>query len=121
MEREKILTARVHESGHYFFCPHCSLSFPHPPSVESFYLIGHGFCWYCAVYVPLEGGDKNGVAGVGEDGEVYVVLYEAGGGERRVSVEECIRAQYSRSRPGEGRRRVSWELLPVRSRRGECC
>ena len=96
MKRKSFLTARMHESGRYFFCPFCSLSFPHPPHLESFYLVGHGFCWYCARYVPIEGGDREGVAAMDESGEVYVTVYDVGGEEKRMTVPECIRARHER-------------------------
>src|SRR5215211_7952833 len=32
MDQEKsFVTARMHASGFYFFCPYCTLSFEHPP------------------------------------------------------------------------------------------
>lgn len=96
MGKKEFITARMHESGRYFFCPRCSLSFPHPPRPEHFYLIGHGFCWYCASYVPLEGGDENGIARVDEKGEVYIMVYDGKGGAERMSVSECIRAHHQR-------------------------
>lgn len=111
MGRKELVTARMHESGHYFFCPRCSLSFPHPTRPESFYLIGHGFCWYCARYVPLEGGDENGVAEMGEDGEIYILLRGAGTEGERMSVSQCIRAQFARKRDDERTKKVAWDLL----------
>ena len=96
MKRKSFLTARMHESGHYFFCPFCSLSFPHPPHVESFYLVGHGFCWYCVRHVPLEGGDREGIAAMDESGQVYLTVYNLDGGQKRMTVAECIRAHHRR-------------------------
>jgi hypothetical protein len=72
----------MHASGYYFFCPHCSLSFRHPPWHESFYRIGYGWCWYCARYTPIEGGDKKGIVKVDEKGELYTDFYEAKDRER---------------------------------------
>ena len=68
--------ARMHSSGYYFFCPYCSLSFPHPPWSESFYRIGYGWCWCCARWTPIEGGDKRGIVKVDEKGELYTDFYD---------------------------------------------
>lgn len=70
------ITARLHESRRYFFCPHCSLSFPHPPWYAPFYQIGYGFCWHCIRWTPLEGGDDRGIVKMDDAGQLYTVLYE---------------------------------------------
>ena len=75
-QQTKFVTARLHESGRFFFCPHCSLSFPHPPWHESFYRIGYGFCWYCIRWIPLADGDERGIVRIDETGKLYTVLYE---------------------------------------------
>jgi hypothetical protein len=80
MQRQKLveplLWARMHESGMYVFCPHCGLSFPHPPDPDILYRVGYGYCWYCFRRSPIEGGDHKGVVKVGADGEVSTQLYE---------------------------------------------
>lgn len=73
---KSLVWARLHESGLYFFCPHCGLSFPHPTIPTEFYRVGYGFCWYCLRRTPIEGGDRRGVVRVGEDGGLYTELYE---------------------------------------------
>lgn len=78
---EGVVWGRMHESGLYFFCPRCSLSFPHPTYPEAFYRVGYGFCWYCFRRVPIEGGDRQGVVRVGADGELYTELYERTDGD----------------------------------------
>jgi hypothetical protein len=75
-EQPEFVTARMHESRHFFFCPHCSLSFPHPPWHASFYRIGYGFCWYCVLWTPPVDGDERGIVRVDETGKLYTVLYE---------------------------------------------
>lgn len=80
------VTARMHESGCYFFCPRCGLSFPHPSwSFVHRYIVGYGFCVYCYRYVPLEGGDKKGVVRMDAAGRLYTELYDAG--EREMTME----------------------------------
>jgi hypothetical protein len=66
----------MHESGMYVFCPHCRLSFPHPPDPETLYRVGYGYCWYCFRHSPIEGGDHRGVVRVGADSEVFTELYK---------------------------------------------
>jgi hypothetical protein len=83
MEQESTFTrALMHKSGYYFFCPYCSLSFQHPPWLEHFYRVGYGWCWYCARWTPIEGGDKKGIVKVDEKGELYTSYYEAKDEER---------------------------------------
>jgi hypothetical protein len=74
----------MHKSGYYFFCPYCSLSFPHPPYLESFYRIGYGWCWYCARWTPIEGGDRKGIVKMGEQGELYTDFYMAADRDREM-------------------------------------
>jgi hypothetical protein len=84
MDQESTLTrARMHQSGYYFFCPYCSLSFPHPPHLESFYRVGYGWCWYCARWTPIEGGDRKGIVRVNEQGKLYTDFYTAKDRDRR--------------------------------------
>jgi hypothetical protein len=83
--------ARMHASGYYFFCPYCSLSFPHPPCPESFYRIGYGWCWYCARWTPIEGGDKRGIVKADEKGELYTDFYEEKDRERAVQRARRVR------------------------------
>ncbi len=55
-DRQGELFARMHESGCFFFCPRCGLSFPHPPWLfHHRYPVGYGYCGYCHKYVPIEG------------------------------------------------------------------
>jgi hypothetical protein len=78
MAREStFVTGRMHESGFYFFCPHCSLSSYHPPVIAHFYLVGYGYCFYCFRHVPIEGGDKKGIIRMNDAGKLYTVLYDA--------------------------------------------
>jgi hypothetical protein len=85
MNQESTLTrARMHKSGCYFFCPYCSLSFPHPPQPESFYRVGYGWCWYCVRWMPIEGGDRKGIVRVDEQGELYTDFYIAADREREM-------------------------------------
>ena len=86
----------MHASGCYFFCPHCSLSFPHPPGVESFYRIGYGWCWYCVCWTPIEGGDKRGIVKVDERGELYTEFYEAEDREKEIERARQVRELYRR-------------------------
>jgi hypothetical protein len=92
--------ARMHKSGYYFFCPYCSLSFPHPPHLESFYRIGYGWCWYCARWTPIEGGDRKGIVRVDEQGELYTNFYMAADREREMQqarwVQELCRTKPAR-------------------------
>ncbi|HEX8923082.1 MAG TPA: hypothetical protein VF766_16525 [Pyrinomonadaceae bacterium] len=94
-KKKPFVTARLHVSGHYFFCPYCSLSFRHPSQIESFYRIGYGWCWYCLRFIPIEGGDKKGIVRVDERGELYTEFYEAEDREREAQrvrrVEELCR------------------------------
>ncbi|MBA3805796.1 MAG: hypothetical protein H0X14_08820, partial [Acidobacteria bacterium] len=66
-------------------------SFPHPPCPESFYRIGYGWCWYCARWTPIKGGDKRGIVKVDEKGELYTHLYEAKNSDRAVQRERRAR------------------------------
>jgi hypothetical protein len=81
-QKQPSVTGRMHASGHYFFCPYCSLSFRHPSNIESFYRIGYGWCWYCLRFVPIAGGDKKGIVWMDERGELYTEFYEAEDRER---------------------------------------
>jgi hypothetical protein len=80
-----LVMARMHESGCYFFCPRCTLSFRHPPDFWHRYLVGYGYCVYCYAYVPIEGGDKKGVVRADAAGKLYTVLYDAN--EREMTKE----------------------------------
>jgi hypothetical protein len=92
MDQESTPTrARMHKSGYYFFCPYCSLSFPHPPHLASFYRVGYGWCWYCARWTPIEGGDKKGIVRVDDEGELYTDFYEAVDRDREM--EQARRVQ----------------------------
>src|SRR5437868_14977844 len=92
MDQEKnFVTARMHESGFYFFCPRCSLSFQHPPNMESLYRIGYGWCWYCASYVPIAGGDKRGVVKINEAGELYTEFYSEEDAAKERLRQEMVR------------------------------
>jgi hypothetical protein len=78
MEQANTFTrALMHKSGYHFFCPYCSLSFQHPPWLEHFYRVGYGWCWHCARWTPIEGGDRKGIVKVDENGELYTSYYEA--------------------------------------------
>jgi hypothetical protein len=89
--KNAFIRARLHKSGYYFFCPHCSLSFPHPPHLESFYRVGYGWCWYCARWTPIEGGDKKGIVRVNEQGELYTDFYEAVDRDREMEQARWVR------------------------------
>ncbi|MDT4953999.1 MAG: hypothetical protein QOJ02_2137 [Acidobacteriota bacterium] len=89
--KNAFIRARLHKSGYYFFCPHCSLSFPHPPHLESFYRIGYGWCWYCARWTPIEGGDRKGIVRVDEQGELYTDFYEAIDRDREMEQARWVR------------------------------
>ena len=91
--------ARMHVSGCYFFCPHCSLSFPHPPRFESFYRIGYGWCWHCLRWSPIKGGDKKGIVRVDRKGELYTDFYEEEDRERAVERARWVRELCSTHRP----------------------
>ena len=92
MDQESTPTwARMHRSGYYFFCPYCSLSFPHPPQPESFYRIGYGWCWYCVRWTPIEGGDRKGIVRVDELGELYTDFYAVKDKEREIERARWVR------------------------------
>jgi hypothetical protein len=92
MEQENTFKkARMHVSGCYFFCPYCSLSFPHPPQPESFYRVGYGWCWYCVRSMPIEGGDSKGIVMVNERGELYTDYYTAEDRERETERARRVR------------------------------
>ena len=90
----------MHESGYYFSCTHRTLSFRHPPSVESFYLIGYGWCGHYLRYTPIEGGDKKGIVRVDEKGELYTEFYEAEDRERAMQRARRVQKLYSMKRRG---------------------
>jgi len=92
MSQEKpVLWGRMHESGLYFFCPRCTLSFPHPPRIESFYQIGYGFCWHCVLWIPIAGGDRKGIVRVNEEGELYTDYYEEEDRQKALERERLVR------------------------------
>lgn len=91
MKQEKTFKrARMHASGFYFFCPYCSLSFRHPPSIESYYRIGYGWCWYCLRWTPIEGGDKKGIVRADQKGELYTEYYDAKDRERALQLARRV-------------------------------
>jgi hypothetical protein len=90
-QEENFLKGRMHESGRYFFCPRCQLSFPHPPHMEFFHRIGYGWCWYCFSYVPIEGGDKRGIVRMNEAGELYTEFYFEEDAEKEKQRQETVR------------------------------
>jgi hypothetical protein len=83
--------ARMHKSGCYFFCPYCSLSFRHPPQLESFYRVGYGWCWYCLRWTPIEGGDRKGIVRVNEQGELYTDFYSMKDRDREIERARRVR------------------------------
>ena len=104
-QENKLITARLHQSGCYFFCPHCSLSFPHPPHLALFYRIGYGWCWFCACYTPIEGGDKKGIVQMDETGKLYTEFYEEEDRERERQHARRIQ-ELSHTKPARRRRKV---------------
>lgn len=95
-QEKRFITARMHASGYYFFCPHCTLSFPHPTRLESFYRIGYGWCWYCARWTPIEGGDKKGIVRMDGNGELYTDYYEEKDRERAAEEARKVRELFQR-------------------------
>jgi hypothetical protein len=92
MNQEKpVRWGRMHESGSYFFCPRCTLSFPHPPHIESFYHIGYGFCWYCLLWIPIAGGDRKGIVKINRKGELYTDYYEPEDRRKALERERPVR------------------------------
>jgi hypothetical protein len=57
----KPTTVQLFDRGRYFTCPHCSVTQPHPPFDIELYTIGYAFCWFCVLWLPIEGGDRLGI------------------------------------------------------------
>ncbi|HEY6186044.1 MAG TPA: hypothetical protein VIW80_00085 [Pyrinomonadaceae bacterium] len=60
----KLVTVRLHVCGCHFNCAYCGHARQHPPADLWYYIIGYGFCDWCGKWMPIEGGDKMGIAPV---------------------------------------------------------
>ncbi len=96
---EKPLWGRMHESGYFFYCPRCALSFPHPPHIESFYQIGYGLCWYCMVWTPITGRDRRGIVRVNRKGELYTHYYAEEDRRKALEHERLVRRLCGMDKP----------------------
>jgi hypothetical protein len=70
---------KLFDKGRYFTCPYCSQTQPHPPFDLEYYTIGYAFCWFCAFWLIIEGGDKLGIVLQDEQGRPYTSLKDAQG------------------------------------------
>jgi len=67
MIHQKIVTVKLYACGCHFRCPYCGRLCEHPPVFLWYYMIGRGFCEWCVRWMPIEGGDRLGIAGALRD------------------------------------------------------
>jgi hypothetical protein len=75
----KRTTVQLYDKGRRFTCPHCSAIQPHPPFDIELYTIGYAFCWFCVLWLPIEGGDRLGIVLYDKQGTPYTSLKDAQG------------------------------------------
>jgi len=65
---DDFVTTPLHTGGRYFTCPYCYHVNEHPPIFLWYYLIGYGYCPFCARWTPLSNGDGLGIVQIDKHG-----------------------------------------------------